>query len=86
INDYPAVASDPQLQHNHMLESVQHAIQGPLTIPGIPLRLARTPGAIRRPPPALGEHSAQILGELGYSVDAIAQMAAGGLLGNSQAD
>ncbi|MGK2942990.1 MAG: CaiB/BaiF CoA transferase family protein [Immundisolibacter sp.] len=86
INDYPAVASDPQLQHNHMLESVQHAIQGPLTIPGIPLRLARTPGAIRRPPPALGEHSAQILGELDYSVDAIAQMAAGGLLGNSQAD
>ena len=65
VNDYLAAVADPQLQHNAMFAPVTHGAHGPLTVPGIPLHLNRTPGQVRRPPPALGEHTAQILAELG---------------------
>ena len=65
VNDYLAAVADPQLQHNAMFAPVTHGAHGPLTVPGIPLHLNRTPGQMRRPPPVLGEHTAQILAELG---------------------
>jgi crotonobetainyl-CoA:carnitine CoA-transferase CaiB-like acyl-CoA transferase len=65
VNDYPAAAADPQLLHNALFVPVMHGAHGPLTVPGIPLHLNRTPGQVRRPPPTLGEHTAQILAELG---------------------
>jgi crotonobetainyl-CoA:carnitine CoA-transferase CaiB-like acyl-CoA transferase len=65
VNDYPAAAADPQLLHNAMFVPVTHGAHGSLTVPGIPLHLNRTPGQVRRPPPMLGEHTAQILAELG---------------------
>ena len=37
------------------------------TMPGIPVRYSTTPGSIRRPPPALGEHPAEVLAELGLA-------------------
>ena len=64
VNDYPAVTADPQLRHNAMFVPVTHGAHGPLIVPGIPLHLARTPGQLRRPPPALGEHTAEILAQL----------------------
>ena len=67
VNDYPAVAADPQLRHNGLFVPVDHGAHGPLTVPGIPLRLGRTPGKVRRPPPRLGEHTAQILAQIGHS-------------------
>jgi crotonobetainyl-CoA:carnitine CoA-transferase CaiB-like acyl-CoA transferase len=64
VNGYAEVFADPQVAHNEMVVDVAHHA-GPLQVTGVPLRLSETPGAVRRPPPALGEHTDEIRAELG---------------------
>jgi len=45
---------------------------------GFPVKLSRTPGAVRRGGPALGEHTEEVLREAGYDDDAIATLLASG--------
>ena len=71
VNDYAEVFADPQVQHNEMVVQTDHA-SGPLRVTGVPVKLSATPGAVRRPPPALGEHTAEVLAELGLDAGALA--------------
>jgi crotonobetainyl-CoA:carnitine CoA-transferase CaiB-like acyl-CoA transferase len=66
VNDYAEVFADPQVLHNEMVVETDHA-SGPLRVTGVPVKLSATPGAVRRPPPALGEHTAEVLAELGLA-------------------
>jgi crotonobetainyl-CoA:carnitine CoA-transferase CaiB-like acyl-CoA transferase len=59
VNDYEEVFADPQVVHNEMVVDV-----GGQRVTGVPVKLSATPGAIRRPPPALGEHTAEVLAEM----------------------
>jgi crotonobetainyl-CoA:carnitine CoA-transferase CaiB-like acyl-CoA transferase len=43
---------------------------------GIPFKFSDTPAAVRRPPPLLGEHTDEVLGELGLDAAAIAKLKA----------
>jgi crotonobetainyl-CoA:carnitine CoA-transferase CaiB-like acyl-CoA transferase len=61
VNDYAEVFADPQVVHNEMVVDVG----GGLRVTGVPVRLSATPGSVRRRPPALGEHTAEVLAELG---------------------
>ncbi len=45
-----------------------------------PVRASATPGAVRRPAPRLGEHTAEVLGELGLPKDEIERLAAAGIV------
>jgi alpha-methylacyl-CoA racemase len=45
---------------------------------GVPLKLSRTPGAVGRPAPALGEHTAEVLGEAGFGADEVAELISSG--------
>ncbi len=64
-------AADPQVQARQMIVEVEHPSAGKLHLTGIPVKLSRTPGQIRRPPPMLGEHTHEILQAMGYSAEAI---------------
>jgi len=76
VNDYAQVFSDPQVLHNEMVVAVPHHT-GPLRVTGVPVKLSATPGAVRRPPPGLGEHTAEVLRELGLDEETVARVAGG---------
>ena len=66
VNPPDQLVDDPHLSATGFWQTLEHAELGTLRFPGIPAQFSKTPGAIRRAPPALGEHSAEILTEIGY--------------------
>ena len=65
------LASDPQLLHRNMVVQLDHPQIGKVTQVGIPVKLSDTPGAIQGFSPIMGEHSDQLLSELGYGGEEI---------------
>jgi formyl-CoA transferase len=61
------------------VQTVEHPVAGTLNQIRFPVTLGE-PATIRRPPPLLGEHSAEILRELGYDDARIAQLAGEGAI------
>src|SRR5688500_18093954 len=74
VRSVPEALSDPQVNARRMIEAVEHAVLGPMKVLGTPIKLSDTPAAIRTAPPALGQHTDAVLGELGYSAGDIARL------------
>jgi crotonobetainyl-CoA:carnitine CoA-transferase CaiB-like acyl-CoA transferase len=66
VYELSEVFSDPHVQHREMVKNVDHPTEGPIKQLGFPWKFSDTPGRIKSPPPALGEHSDGILKELGF--------------------
>lgn len=66
IHTVADIAADPHYRARGMIERVTLADGSTLEVPGIVPKLSRTPGAIRRPAPALGEHTDEVRRELDH--------------------
>lgn len=65
---------DTQTLHRKMVEEIEHPTEGKVKQVGIAIKLSDTPGKVRSKPPSLGEHTDEILGELGYSPQAVSKL------------
>ncbi|MFN0162481.1 MAG: CaiB/BaiF CoA transferase family protein [Burkholderiales bacterium] len=71
----PQVLEHPQMKALGMVQSIAHPKIGPMPQLGPPILMSDTPGRPDRPPPAYGQHTAEVLAELGYSPAEIGRLA-----------
>jgi CoA:oxalate CoA-transferase len=74
------VFSDPQVIAQEMVLDVEHPGHGPMRITGFPIKLSRTPARLRRPSPQLGQHTDEVLRDLGFSPERIAALRGQGVV------
>jgi formyl-CoA transferase len=74
IYNMDEVFADPQVQHLHMAAPVHHPRLGDIAVVAQAVELSRTPSGVRYPTPEKGEHTDEVLGELGFDAAAIADL------------
>ena len=67
VNNMQEALSNPQVLARGMVAEVEHPVNGRYKALGCPIHFSRTPAAVERPAPLLGEHTRPILGQAGYS-------------------
>ncbi|MYX17650.1 CoA transferase [Streptomyces sp. SID8374] len=80
VYDYDQLLTDPQVVHNGSFLTYEHPTEGTVTTPGFPFRLAASPQTVERPAPVNGQHSREVLSELGLPDDAIGRLAEDGVV------
>jgi crotonobetainyl-CoA:carnitine CoA-transferase CaiB-like acyl-CoA transferase len=79
ISDMREVFAEPQIEHLGMVKEVVSARLGRQRLVGQPMQLERTPSTIARAAPRRGEHTQEVLRELGIGADDLARMQANGV-------
>jgi len=80
VYGYAELVDDPQVRHNGTFVEYDHPTEGRVKTPGFPIRFSKTPSAIARGAPLVGEHSREVLGELGLDGDAIDRLVESGVV------
>ena len=80
IYDMSEVYADPQVQAREMVADLDPTTSGESRTIGIPVKLSETPGSIRSPSPSLGQHTDEVLSEMGYAPAEIARLRDNGVV------
>ena len=81
VNSIDKVVVDEQVAARDMIVEIEHPTAGKIKMAGLPVKLSVNPGSVRRHAPLLGEHSAEVLGELGLSEERIRALLEKGIIG-----
>ncbi|MBV9703156.1 MAG: CoA transferase [Methylobacteriaceae bacterium] len=71
VKTHLEAASDPQVEHMQAIASYEHPVAGTVRVVAPAVKMSRTPTAIERPAPLVGQHSREILEEFGFSSDEV---------------
>jgi crotonobetainyl-CoA:carnitine CoA-transferase CaiB-like acyl-CoA transferase len=74
VYDVEEVPADPQVQHRQMIVEIEHPTHGRVKQVGIAIKMSETPGSIRRSAPVSGEHTDDVLKDLGLEAGEIARL------------
>ncbi len=74
------MADDVQVVAEHMMWEMDHSVTGPQRVVGPAVLMSKTPTTVQRAAPALGEHSAELLVEAGFSAAEIATLCEAGTI------
>jgi crotonobetainyl-CoA:carnitine CoA-transferase CaiB-like acyl-CoA transferase len=85
INDLADVFADPQVAARKMTTTITHRHADALELVSSPIKLSATPVQTRRPPPLLGEHTHEILAEIGVTLEQQSRLQALGVIGQPPA-
>ena len=80
VNDYRQIFDDPQMVHRNIVVEVDHPAAGPTRMVRNPLLFDADGPTITRPAPMLGQHTAELMQELGYAIGEIGNLAAAGII------
>jgi CoA:oxalate CoA-transferase len=80
VYEFHEVFEDPQVRHLELVTEIDQPGAGRLRFLGFPARASATPPRIDRPAPLIGQHTVEVLGELGLSRDEIDRLAVGGVV------
>jgi crotonobetainyl-CoA:carnitine CoA-transferase CaiB-like acyl-CoA transferase len=81
VNSRADVADDPQVKALGILEDIEHPRGGAMIQPRAPVQFGHSISNTRRPSPEVGQHTAEILGELGLSLEEMQELALAGAIG-----
>ena len=80
INTYADTLADEQIVAREMVVETDHPTLGRLRTLGAPVKLSRTPLTTGRPAPVLGQHTREVLGEVGYTDEEVSDLRAAGVV------
>jgi crotonobetainyl-CoA:carnitine CoA-transferase CaiB-like acyl-CoA transferase len=81
VDSYSQLAANPQVRANKWIVDIDHPTAGRMPVVGVLPQLSKTPGEIRSVAPTLGQHTEEILLDMGYTTEDIAGFKDSGVIG-----